>query len=191
MYKLKTAPAFSPVSLSEVKRNLHISSSDVDAERDALIEDLILDAVAVSQNVTGRQYCRATYTMYHDAYQSEINIDRGPVVEITSVKYYAPGSAVLTTLSSTLYQLDNIGLTARLRFLESFEVDTNKMNVIEIEFTCGWDTALSVPAEIKQAIILRSCDSYLNPGNDPQNFGFGIKLKVAELKERDYKIQRY
>jgi len=192
-YKLKTAPTIYPVSLADVKRNLRIPTTDTDTDRDTLLQDLIYAAIDASQNATGRQYCRATYTLYLDAYPEgdEIEIELGPVDAISSVKYYAQDAAVLTTVNSADYQLDNSELTARLRFLESFSADADKMNPVEIEFTTGWATAAAVPADLKQAVILRACDMYLSPENRTENIGMGQRVTSAELKERNFRVVRY
>jgi uncharacterized phiE125 gp8 family phage protein len=188
-YKLKTEPTLYPVALADLKRNLHIPTANVETDRDQLLQDLIYDAIIASQNSTGRQYCPATYTLYLDAYPDgdEIEITMGPVASITSVKYYAPGAATLTTVNSSKYQLDNAELTARLRFLESFAPDPDKMNVIEIEFINGWPSSSAVPTDLKQAVLLRATEGYLNPENQVSSKW----LTSAESKERNYKIQRY
>jgi uncharacterized phiE125 gp8 family phage protein len=76
-YKLKTAPAFSPVSLAQLKRNLRIEHND----QDELLQELIDRAVASSQTATGRQYALSTFSLYLDDYpdNDETEIDRGPV----------------------------------------------------------------------------------------------------------------
>lgn len=187
--KVKTAPTFTPVTLTELKRNLRIEHSD----QDELLQDLIDRAVAASQSATGRQYASAVITAYLDEYPvtNIVEIERGPVAEIISVKYLAPGASVLTTLDAAKYQLDNVDLTARLRFLESFSCDTDRMNVIEIEFTAGWEAPGDIPADLREAVILRAHESYLSPGNEEQNFGVSIKTRTAAIKERNYKVQRY
>jgi uncharacterized phiE125 gp8 family phage protein len=196
-YTLKTAATSYPASLADLKRNLRIATDDVDTDRDALLQDLLVDAVSASQNSTGRQYCPATFILYLDEYPAgdEIEITRGPVQSITSVKYYAQGATELTTVDEDDYQLDCSELTARLRFLNSFSVDTERMNVIEIEFVAGFSAmgnqANSVPTDLKQAVILRAHDAYVNPGNEDLNFGFGLKTQKAMIKERNYKVVRY
>lgn len=184
-YKLKTAPLFNAITIAELKRNLRIEDDD----RDDLLVDLVARATASSQNATGRQYTRATYTLYLDGFpdSNEVEIDRGPVDTITSVKYLAPGASVLTTVDTALYQLDNVELTARLRFLTPLYADTEKMNTVEIEFTTGWADAASIPNDLKEAIVLRATESYLNPGNN----NTGNYIKVAERKESNYQVQRY
>jgi len=188
-YKLKTAPAFNPVLLSEVRDNLRILGTD----NDTLLQDIIYAAIDDAQTYTGRQFARATYTAYLDAYpgNDELEITLGPVDAITTVKYYAQGAAMLTTVTNTKYQLDNSELTARLRFLESFSADSDKMNVIEIEFTTGWATAPEIPANIKDVIILLASERFLNPGNQMLNFGASQRTTKAQLLLNKYKVQRF
>lgn len=188
-YKLKTAPTFAAISVAELKRNLRIEHTD----QDELLQELVTRAIASSQIATGRQYARATYTLYLDAFPSggDLEIDLGPVDAITSVKYLAPGASELTTVDALKYQLDNIELTARLRFLESFAPDSQRMNVVEIEFTCGWASAGAIPKDLNEAMILRASDAYLHPENQELNFGMGLAVKAAQLKERNYSIARY
>jgi uncharacterized phiE125 gp8 family phage protein len=187
-YKIKTAPAFTPVSVAELKRNLRIEHND----QDELLQELVTRATAGSQVATGRQYARATYTLYLDEYPgTDLEIELGPVEAITSVKYLAPGASSLTTLDAAKYQLDNVELTARLRFLESFTPDSERMNVVEIEFTTGWVSAAAVPKDLADAVILRASEAYLHPENMGLNFGMGLATRAAEIKERNYQTQRY
>lgn len=185
-YKIKTPPAFSPVTVAQLKRNLRIEHSD----QDELLTEIMDRAVSSSQIATGRCYARSTVTLFLDAYpkDDETEIDYGPVNAISSVKYYPPNSAPIATVDVAKYQLDNTELTSRLRFLESFEPDTEKMNVIEIEFTTGWGDAGIVPKDLIEAIILRASEAYLNPENAS---GSGKRITTAENKERNYSIPRY
>src|SRR4030043_1542959 len=137
-YKLKTAPIFEPVNISQLKRNLHIEDDDHD--RDEYLQE-ILDAVVDDvQTAIGRQLCRATWTGYLDDFpedEEDLDITLGPVDAITTVKYYNTAN-VLTTMNVADYQLDNVELTGRLRFLNTYDVYADKLNAVEIEFTNGW-----------------------------------------------------
>jgi uncharacterized phiE125 gp8 family phage protein len=188
-YKLKTAPAFSPISIAALKRNLRIEHND----QDELLQELSDRAASSSQMSTGRQYALATFTLYLDAYpgSSEIEIELGPVGVINSVKYYAQGATGLTTVDPATYQLDNVELTARLRFLTQFTPDNARMNVIEIEFTTGWADAASLPKDLCEAILLRASEAYLHPENEQLNSKGSLLINAAEVKERNYKIQRF
>lgn len=189
-YKLKTAPTIYPVSLAQLKDNLHIEQSDTD--QDTYLQDLIYRAIEWAESFTGRQFCRATWIAYLQAWPDEdLLIDKGPVAAISTVKYYAAGANTTTTMSSSLYQLDNSELDAVLRINDNPNINDDRLNPIEIEFTNGWATAGEVPKNIVDAIILAASERYLNPENQTLNFGMGSKFTAAERLLRNYRIQRY
>jgi uncharacterized phiE125 gp8 family phage protein len=190
-YKLKTAPTIYPVTVAQLKANLHII--DTDAARDAYLQDLLYAAIDWAQARIGRQICRATYYAYSDGFPSDgdMPLTFGPVESIIAVKYYAAGEATTTTLSSSLYQLDNVKLTAILRFFEKPSVNTDRLNPVEIEFLNGWATADAVPRKIRDAIILYASERYLNPDNRQLNFGMSIRITQAENLLVEFRPQRY
>lgn len=192
-YKVKTAPTIHPVTLDQLKANLHILSTDVDASRDAYLQDLLYAAEDWTQARIGRQICRATYTAYLSDFplDGDLVIHFGPVDSITSVKYYASGATTTTTLSASLYQLDNVDLSAVLRFIEIPSVNTDRLNPVEIEFLNGWTTADAVPRKVKDAIILYASERYLNPENRQLNFGTSIRVTQAENLLTEFRPQRY
>jgi|WetSurSiteA1Bulk_404760.scaffolds.fasta_scaffold11376_3 uncharacterized phiE125 gp8 family phage protein len=190
-YKLKTAPSIIPISLNELKRNLHIIETNTD--QDTYLGEIISGVVDVVQTDIGRQLCLATYTAFFDSYPAgdELELELGPVSGISSVKYYADDATDLTTVSASDYQLDNTELTARLRFLNSFSTDADRLNAVEIEFTAGWGSADDVPRGIKDALLLLCSDRYLNPENPMLNFGASIRQTAAERLLRNYRVQRF
>jgi uncharacterized phiE125 gp8 family phage protein len=185
-YKLKTAPSFFPADLRVLKINLHFTDDD---DVDELLQELMLTAIDMAQQITGRQFALATYTAYLDAYPDNdiVDIDLGPVQGITSVGYYPQGSDTLTQIASSGYQLDNVDLTARLKFKQSFVPDPDRMNAIEIEFTTGWPSINEVPQSIKDAIILIASERYLNPDGQ----GISTKASAAQRLLHNFKIQRF
>lgn len=190
-YKVKTAPTLHPVTLAQLKANLHIIDTDV--ARDAYLQELLYAAEDWAQARIGRQICRATYTAYLSDWPADgdLVIHFGPVESITSVKYYASGASTTTTLSSSLYQLDNVERSAVLRFIEMPSLNTNRLNPVEIEFLNGWTTADDVPRKIKDAIILYASERYLNPENRQLNFGTSIRVTQAENLLTEFRPQRY
>lgn len=191
-YKIKTAPIFAPVSLNQFKRNLRIGTQDeADVTQDEYLQEILTRIIDQVQTDIGRQLARATWTLYLDDFPDEdLKITLGPVAAISSVKYYN-SSNVLTTMDAADYVLDNIELTARLRFLNTYGVYTDRFNSVEIEFTNGWTSADDIPKDIVDAIVLMATDRYLNPENENINFGMSLKTKAAERLLRKYRVQRY
>lgn len=192
-YKLKTAPTFEPVTLEELKRNLRIGTQDeADETQDALLQEILDMVIDQVQDDTGRQLARATYLAYMDDFPASGNMEltKGPVDAISSVKYYN-NSNVLTTMNAGDYTLDNVELTARLRFLETYTVYSERLNGVVIEFTCGWATAAEIPKQLKDAVVLLASERFLNPENPGLNFGVGLRVTRAEQILAKYKVPRY
>jgi uncharacterized phiE125 gp8 family phage protein len=192
-YKLKTAPIFEPVTLAQFKRNLHIGAQDEsDTTQDVYLQEILTASIESIQEDMGRQIARATYTLYLDDFpvSGVVNISRGPVSAISSVKYYN-SSNVLTTISASDYQLDNVDLTGRIKFFNTYSVYANKINAVEIEFTNGWENAASVPKDIVDAVILTATERYLNPENAMMNYGQSLRIKASDIKVRKYRVQRF
>jgi uncharacterized phiE125 gp8 family phage protein len=192
-YKLKTAPVFAPVSLEEFKRNLHIGTQDEpDTSQDELLQEILDKTIEDVQTEIGRQLARATYTAYLDEFPSSdmLYLTLGPVAAISSVKYYN-GANELITMSASDYSLDNVELTARLLFINTYTTYSNRLNAVEIEFTCGWANVSEIPMDFQDAIILLASERYLNPENMQLNFGMGNRYTAAERILRRYRVQRF
>lgn len=192
-YKLKTAPVFAPVSLEEFKRNLHIGTQDEpDTSQDVLLQEILTRTIAEVQTEIGRQLARATYTAYLDEFPSSdmLYLTLGPVAAISSVKYYN-GANELITMSPSDYSLDNVELTARLLFINSYTTYSNRLNAVEIEFTCGWATAAEIEADLVDAVILIATERYLNPENQGLNRGMGERMVASDRLLRKWRVQRY
>lgn len=193
-YKIKTAATIAPVSLDEFKRNLHIGAQDEsDTIQDTYLQEILDNVIEGVQKDIGRRICRETWYGYLDDFPEgdELIITLGPVNAISSISYYPDGSSVLTAMAATDYTLDNIELTARLRFLNSYSVDEDKFNNVVIEFTNGWATAAEVPKQIKDAILLLATERYMNPENMMQNFGMGLRQTKADILLKNYRVHRY
>jgi len=186
-YKLKTAPTFYPVTIERLKRNLRIDEDD--NSQDYYLEEIIESVTNSVQTSIGRQIARATYIAYLDDFDEELELTLGPVNEINSIKYYDTSNQQ-QTMSASDYILDNSELTARLRFLQTYSVYPERFNAIEIEFENGWEKD-EIPAELKDAIVLLCTERYLNPENDPQSFGSGLRISAAERILKKYRVQRY
>ena len=191
-YKLKTAPIFNPVSLDAFKRNLHIGvQGEPDTTQDLYLQEILDRTVEDVQEHIGRQIARATYYGYLDDFPSEdLKITRGPVAAIVAIKYYDLNNSQ-QTMAAADYLLDNIETTARVRFLNTYNVYSERLNGVEIEFTCGYESAAAVPKRLEEAIILLATDKYMNPENPVLNFGMGLRQTRAENMLRQFRVQRY
>lgn len=163
MYKLKTAAASHPVTLTEAKLHLKVDGS---TDND-LIDDLIASAVAWVQEYTNRQLMSATWELYLDNFSSCIDLDWCPVTAVSSVKYY-DGDNTLQTLGTSNYDTDIISEPARITRAYGIVYPTiyTRTNAVVIEFVAGYANAASVPDPIKSAILLMIGHNYENRGDE-------------------------
>lgn len=160
---LVTGPAALAVSLDDVKTHLRLSGSSEDAYLTRLVEA----AVEAVERYTKRDLITKTYKQLQDTFFRINQIRKSPNVSVTSVKYYGQDN-IQQTLSSALYYALNYS-----QYLGIFPVtDGNwpstyiRPQAVEINFTAGYGTSSSsVPASIKQAILMLVANMYENRGD--------------------------
>lgn len=143
-----TTPATNyPVTLAQAKAQCHIDSSDEDEH----LIGLIAQAVAHVENYCGRSFSAQTLTAYIDTFADEIQLLRGPVTAVSSVKYYDT-SGVLQTLDASVYQADLFGepATVSLKQGQSWPAIETRKNAVQIAYTVG-ETA---PLPVVRAMLL-------------------------------------
>ena len=100
--RVTTEPTVEPVTLTEAKLQCRVDVAD----DDALITRLISAARSRAEQITQRSIAEQSLTLYLDEFPTDaIELLKGPVNTITSVKYYND-AGVLTTITSTNYALD-------------------------------------------------------------------------------------
>jgi uncharacterized phiE125 gp8 family phage protein len=170
-YVLKTPPSAEPITLEEVRFNLHVDSEDDNDD----LSRLIVVARRTVETVTRRVLMPQTWIARYNGFPKGlgcIELPYPPCRAVTSVKYY-DSEAVLQTLSPTTgYQVSGLPISdvcsdtpaaIHLRYGEIWPaVELGRVEGVQIEFTCGYPSANSVPAEIKQAMHLMIGHWYAN-----------------------------
>lgn len=165
--KLKTAPALTPVSLDEAKLHCKVEVTD----DDTLIEMLIDAAVSRCDGyagIQGRCLISQVWELYLDAFPAgELQIPLGPVITVDEVRYTDAAGASQTFASSN-FTVDTTSLDSRivLKSDASWPATLDVVNAVKITFTAGYGTtADSVPAAIREAMLLMTGDWYRNREN--------------------------
>lgn len=152
-----------PVSVQQVKHHLRIDHSDEDAG----VEGYLQAAIDHVERTTGRLLRVATVTqtfdgfpngrdwsgdnrIHHDRY---LQLDRSPVISVTSVKYLL--NDVLTLIDSAEYRFDAVREPARLEPAVGFTWPVPDLvdGSVQVIYQAGYATG-AVPKAIKQAILL-------------------------------------
>ena len=165
-YKLKTAPALTPVTLSEVKSHLRVSFTD----QDTLIQAYIDAAIDFVENYTGRKLMTQTWSLVCDNWIEATELIKFGELQSVSSVTYLDEDQVSQTVSTDDYIVSGIGtdsgsvvfhLDGDFDYPEVFEVEP-----ITIEFVCGYDLLVNstlpniIPQAIKTAIKMKVSELY-------------------------------
>lgn len=147
-YTESVAPASEPITLTEAKEHLRVDSSDDDDYVTALIS-LVRE---LYDSMTNRTSIATTWKLsagdWADLYEQEqgnlrsyedyiIPLKRTPLVSVTSVKYYAPGEASLSTVSSSDYRVVTSEEPGFIQFVDAPPSVDDRADAIEILFIAG------------------------------------------------------
>lgn len=173
-YSIVTQPAAEPITLSEASAHLRVDSAD-DA---TYITDLIPVAREYIESVTGRVSNATTFRLIAHSWQDLfapaeyrtpcyidpkyglagltlykiIPLFRTPLISISSVKYYAPDDAALTTMSGSDYRAITGAEPGLLQIVGDLPSIDDRPDAIQIEFVAG--ASGSTSATDKHAIKL-------------------------------------
>lgn len=150
-----SAPAETPVSLTEAKAHLRV----LHAHDDAYITALIAGATAhldARHGILGRALVTQSWEYrLHCFPDCEIDLPFPPLVSVGSVKYIHEAGTE-TTVSADDYVVDTGAYIGAIRPAYDVEwpVARDEANAVRIVFTAGYGAAEAVPMPIKQAMLL-------------------------------------
>lgn len=153
-----TAAAAEPVTLAEAKTHLRVTA-DGDNPR---IAGMITAAIRTVENRLRRRLVTQSLRLWLDAFpcDPETIVLQGPVASVTQVRYYDSANA-LQTLATSAYDADLVSVPARLcrAFGQVWPLTYCRPNAVQVDYVAGTGPG-SVPAEVKQAILLLIGDQY-------------------------------
>lgn len=177
-YQLVTAPIDEPVSYAQAAEHLR-----VDSEADmSYVTDLIGVAREYADSITGRVSSLSTWKVSANTWNDLIGIEdprftgqylasgppntitlyRTPLASITSVKYYAPDSSSLTTISSNDYRVITGTEPGRIQITCDLPAVEDRPDAIQIEFKAGYTNPQSSPPGLRHAIKMIVANLYEN-----------------------------
>lgn len=149
-----SAPAVTPVSLTEAKAHLRVDGSD----EDTLISSLIDAAVAHldATGVLGRAMVTQSWAQWVNQAPGWVTLKVGPFQSLTSVQYYDTDNALQTaTLSDYETRLDGDFVIVKPKTGYTWPAAYTRQDAIKITYVAGYgDAATDVPQSIRQAILL-------------------------------------
>jgi uncharacterized phiE125 gp8 family phage protein len=151
--KLITPPAVEPVTLAEAKAQLRIT----DTAQDALITGLIIVARKDCENELQRSLITQTWEIARDSFPEAIELLRGPLQSVVSVKF-DDLNGTEQTLDPITYRVDTYRLTGWLLPDPDYSWPETRrhVNAVRVRYVAGYGlTAADVPEPILQWIKIR------------------------------------
>lgn len=154
------APAAEPVTLDEAKTQLVVTVSD----HDAMITTLVAAAREQAEHRAQRSLIDQEWTLTLDGFPDAIRLRMGRVTAITSVSYVDADGAT-QTLAGADYYLDNRNEYEQWlvpAYGASWPSTRDQANAVTVVYRAGEASAGSVPASVKQWILLLVSQWYDN-----------------------------
>lgn len=156
---LITPPVTAPVSIEEARRQCRVHSSDT--TYDAELHGYLNAAVSHVEETLSIALEPQTWRLTLDAFDSNITLPLGPVIEIDSISYDA-GDVAFTPIEASDYALRRLSsLAAEIAPVSSWPTALGGMDKVIVDFTAGYEGELDsatytsgVPAGLRQAILL-------------------------------------
>lgn len=143
-----TGAATYPVSVAELKANAKIDGTDED---NSVLPAIIAGATAHAERLCGRAFAEQTWELVLDDFPAEeIEIDLGPVVSVSSVKYL-DSDGVEQTMDAADYIVDTAADTGRILAPDGWPTaQADTINAVRVRFVTGG----TPDDDVKQAILL-------------------------------------
>ena len=186
--KLITGPTVEPISLTDAKLHMRVTT----ATEDALITLMIMAAREECENIIRRALMTQTWEKYLDSFPAAIELFYPPLQSVTSINYIdAAGNSQL--LASTEYVVDDKQEPAWIvpADLKFWPLTRAVINAVTVLFVCGYGSAdTAVPKAIRNWLLIRIGDLFLNRQSVVMESG---SINVASVPARftDSLLDRY
>ena len=167
--KLVTEPTSDPVTLEEAKAHLNVDFDDYDD----LIAGYVRSAHMGIVYNTGHALSPSTWDLSYDAFptgntpEGFVQIPIGPLIEVESVNYVDPDTAIETVLATSGYEVDTMNRLGGVAPSSSgWQAVFTTINAVRIRFTAGYPdlpgspAESGVPASLKHAVLIMVRDMY-------------------------------
>lgn len=145
-----TPPEQEPITVAQVRDH---SRLDVLPIEDAYLDSLISIARDVAENQTWLSIASKVYLTALDEFPMDaIELNPHPVTEVVSVVYDdLDGNP--QTLDPSAYQLDLIGIPARIIPLGEWPDIAHRANAVRVTYRAGY-TPATLPPQLRQALVV-------------------------------------
>lgn len=149
-----------PVTLADFKEHARVTGTDQDSK----ITRALVSARMECEEMLCRSIVLQTRQKTMDAFPLAIELPFPKIISVTSVQYLDYATGVLTTLSPSLYTLDDKSEPGLLvaAYGYAWPIPREDINAVTVTYTAGYASAAAVPAPIKEWILIRATEAYEN-----------------------------
>jgi uncharacterized phiE125 gp8 family phage protein len=192
VYKLATPPSVEPVSVTELKSQLRITSTS----QDVMLLQLIKAARQHAEDYLRYSIVSTSWVLYLDSFPASgepIWVQKSPMTSVTTLKYYNDSGVLITLVKNTDYVPDYNSMPARVYEAYGKTWPTTRLipNAVEMAFTSGYATAADVPEQIKQAVLMIASSLYENPSDEVTGTQVNAINKNSEWLLRPLRAMRF
>lgn len=156
-YKITSPAATEPVSVAELKAQLFIDGND----EDDLLLRLIKAATTAAEQITGRALITQTIEESFDCFPDNLTLSLAPVQSVSSISYLDENGDSQTLVVAD-YVVDAVSVPTRICLApdKNWPLIQNTVNAVKVTYIAGYGDASAVPADIKQAILMKAGKMY-------------------------------
>jgi len=165
---LVTAPDSYPVTLTEAKDHLRVTTT----VSDAYITALINAATESAETYTRRALITQTWDVFIDEFSDTMEMPKG-VLQSATITYVDTDGAT-QTLDTSVYTVDTDSDPGviRLAYGQSWPSTRDQAHAVTIRIVCGYGAASDVPITIRQAMLIHI--SHLYESREPVIIGTSV-----------------
>ena len=147
---LVTGPTSDSVTLEQAKKQCELADSDT--AHDQHLSELIDRARQEFESDCDMCIASQTWKLIRDDFQDGMQLQKGPIQSITSIKYYDT-SGVLTTLPTTIYNFDIANRRIRLQYFKIVPLSLLRWDAWEFIYLCGFATPPGIAVQAMLMLI--------------------------------------
>lgn len=162
---------------------IHLSTVGFDADDD-LIDAQILSSIEDVETDLNFALHPCTETSYLPSFNS-FYIDLPTYAGSLVISYYDVDNT-LQTLSSGLYRVENDSIYPRVVFEDSgLPILYDRSDAVRVAVSAGYAAAVNVPKVIKQAILLRLADMYLQREDSLRKYPQASERLLGKIRKHN------
>jgi uncharacterized phiE125 gp8 family phage protein len=175
-YKALKRPATLPLSLTEVKAFLKVTTST----EDDLISTMINSVVNYAESYTHIEFITKQFRTFRDCFYFPIEIRKSKLVQIDSIKYFDENK-ILQTFSSSNYYSDFNNFYSKIYLDDDANTSSitlsSRYDNVQIDFWAGFGVAIASLSGSGTTVTITTSDNHYFSTGDTINISYASNIE--------------